>query len=521
VARNKVVLALLSGVIVALGQSAWVPALGILAGCCGYALFWRITTRFWPAMLWFAVVQAVQISWMTETTYMGPLIWVVYLFLIAAMGAQFGLLSYLIPTQLTWRSILGLASLWTLLEWVRLFFLSGFAWSFAGTALAASATALQWASLWGIYGLSFWVILVNLVVYQRRSQLFAACLALLPYGFGAWMLSQEPKEETLSVLLVQTSFLAEEKQHMPGREELYLFPIEQWDRMLSAFPQKEKIDLIVFPENSASGSIFYPLYLGKEVEQLWKKHFGVEACANLPPHGPFEYLSNAFIAQALANHFQADLIASFQENDLEHKASYNSAFFFQPNQLEPQRYAKRILLPLAEYLPFSQWQWLRNFVANEYGISSHFHAGERDGLFTAQRVMGISICCEETFSQFARTARQQGAELLVGISNDIWFPDSKLAQQHLDLSRIRAAENGCPAVRACNAGISAAIDSFGQVVDSFDNPNIEEALYVKLPVAARNTLYSWWGDEMILGLSLLFVAIWGSRPFLTAKSGKE
>ena len=161
-ARNKLLLALVSGAIVALGQSAWVPALGIIASCCGYALFWRVTTRFWPATLWFAAVQAVQISWMTETTYMGPLIWVVYLFLIAAMGAQFGLLSCLIPAQLTWRSILGLASLWTLFEWVRLFFLSGFTWSFAGTALATSATALQWASLWGIYGLSFWVTGDNL-----------------------------------------------------------------------------------------------------------------------------------------------------------------------------------------------------------------------------------------------------------------------------------------------------------------------------------------------------------------------
>ena len=100
----------------AFGQPAWIPGCGVFASAFGFALFWKAMLsfekprdRFFLAMIWFAAVQGIQLSWLATLDYMGPLILVVYLFLILAMGAQFGVLSLLVQRTLSWRKALAIA----------------------------------------------------------------------------------------------------------------------------------------------------------------------------------------------------------------------------------------------------------------------------------------------------------------------------------------------------------------------------------------------------------------------------
>ena len=81
--------------LVAFGQPAWVPGLGMLASSGGYALFWIAMfqfpgrlQRFLFAILWYVGVEAVHLSWMTSMQYMGPLILVVYLLLLIGLGVK-------------------------------------------------------------------------------------------------------------------------------------------------------------------------------------------------------------------------------------------------------------------------------------------------------------------------------------------------------------------------------------------------------------------------------------------------
>src|SRR5262249_50700949 len=148
--------------------------------------------------------------------YIYPLI----LFLALAMGLQFGVLSIFIqPAKLTFRWLLGLSGLWTIMEWARLFFLSGFSFNPIGLSLSATIYSLQFASLWGIYGLSFWVMFVNLMVLKLSNNLKLlpvwGCAAVLPYLFGAVQLHIHKREmsnskDYYSAVLVQTSFPVEE-----------------------------------------------------------------------------------------------------------------------------------------------------------------------------------------------------------------------------------------------------------------------------------------------------------------------
>ena len=52
------------------------------------------------------------------------------------------------------------------MEWIRLFFLTGFPWNPIGLALTTNDYSVQIASFSGIYGLSFWIILTNIIFFS-------------------------------------------------------------------------------------------------------------------------------------------------------------------------------------------------------------------------------------------------------------------------------------------------------------------------------------------------------------------
>jgi apolipoprotein N-acyltransferase len=128
--------------------------------------------------------------------------------------------------------------------------------------------------------------------------------------------------------------------------------------------------------------------------------------------------------------------------------------------------------------------------------------------FTGPIPTGVSICLEETYSHLIRELRLNGARLFVNISNDVWFPRSRLPEHHFQHGRIRAAENGVCLLRSCNTGITGAVDCCGRVVEVL--PSSEEkvsVLHLNLPLRCFNTLYTWWGDNAVLWVSVCFVLL--------------
>jgi apolipoprotein N-acyltransferase len=99
-----------------------------------------------------------------------------------------------------------------------------------------------------------------------------------------------------------------------------------------------------------------------------------------------------------------------------------------------------------------------------------------------------------------------GAELFVSVSNDAWFPHSRLARQHFDHGRIRAVENGAPMLRSCNSGITCGIDAFGRTVQVVPPLKSQaEAAVFLMPMLSFPTLYTWWGDGAILAISFFAI----------------
>jgi apolipoprotein N-acyltransferase len=541
--KQQAILLLLSWVLTAFGQPAWSWPCALITACAGIALFWRVllehqsrSTRFWLSAGWFGAVQLVQLSW--QLTHPFSYIYIVYLFFVLALGAQFGCLGMMIRPKIlqSWSSLIGLAGFWTLQEWMRLFFLSGFVFNPIGLAWTGSIYPLQLASVAGVYGLSFWVILTNLAALRawhiKRKTAFAAwsCLALFPFIFGGLHLwkhehAYENHAERSQVLLVQTAFPIEEAIDFPGQKEMLLFVIEEWKKILELTQpySGKKMDLIVFPEYVVPYGTYSLVYPYSLVESIFQEVFGPESIAKLPPlEDPVAYsmqtqfgqvwmVNNAYWLQGIANVFDAEVIAGLQ--DAEEKDGkreyYSAAIHFQPSQpnafhFEASRYEKRILLPMAEYIPSSLFQNL----AASYGIRDSFTAGKEAKVLGKKFKLGPSVCYEELFGDLMRENKLKGAQILVNMSNDGYYPSSRLPKQHFDHARLRTVENGIPLIRACNTGVTAAVDSLGRVVSvlgdfSWDSQQLAAALLVQLPTYSYSTLYSQSGDFIIILFSSL------------------
>lgn len=516
---------LFSFVLVALGQPAWIGSFGSIAAVIGFACFWRSTLflspkwKFWYASIWFCLIQAVQLSWMATFDYMGPFISVVYLFLIMALGAEFGLVTLLLSFPLTLSRILAISGAWVLLEWSRLFFLCGFTWNPVGLFLSYSPYSLQFASLFGIFGLSFWVFFVNLLglraFLSRKAGhvVLFACMALLPYIFGimqmVWV-KQKPAK-MLQAALVQTGLFPEEKEYFAHVPHKYISPIHQWERILSVVDLKHKVDLLVMPEAAlplgAHGA-------GFDLERM-EKYFKPESLAPLqPPFAIFDRgkwrVSNVFILQTIANELGAQVVAGL--DDVDATGKYNAAFHFRPGRVTYERYEKRVLVPIGEYVPLRTWQRFSRLIAKQFGIYGSFDAGCEAKVFAGSCPLGASICLEETFSNLTRELRLKGAELLVNLTNDVWFPRSLLAKQHFDHGRIRAVENGMPLVRSCNTGITGGVDCLGQTLALLPpSESSANVLYLTVPLRTFQTLYTKWGDLPIVLFSSLCCVFFALR----------
>lgn len=528
--RQRLALLLLTSyIIAAFGAPSLSGVLSIGAGAFGYALFWLAwlsmgKKRFWVAVTWFTAVQAVQLSWLTSLEYMGPLILGVYGFVIFAIGLQFAFLTSLIRLPLGWMQTLALAGFWALMEWSRLFCFTGFSWNPLGLSLAANSLSIQFAALFGVYGLCFWVIWVNLlglkallVMKDKKKWVIWVLFAAFPYAYGVIHRNMFDRtidqRKQISVALVQTALRPEEREYFRAKPLSHVHPLEQWDRIFSYLNETghQTFDLIVFPEGALPNGAKHCVYSLEAVQAIWERNFKDKAKVDFPPYAPHFAakidgnlrVSNSFLFQAISNRFGAEVIVGL--DDFEGEDTYNAAFHYIPKMKKVDRYEKRILIPIGEYIPFFQWKWLADFIADHFQIPGSFVAGKHVKIFEGVVPIGIFICLEETYSHFVREIRQAGAKLLVNVTNDVWFPKTRLPWHHFDHGRLRAVENGICLLRACNTGVTAAIDSFGDPLAVFPvSEKAAGALHVKFSLRSFPTLYTFWGDSPILLCSASF-----------------
>lgn len=535
----------------AFSHPVFFPSLAILGSTLPLALFWFALFRkerakkqvFYFSTLWFSSIAAVQLSWMTSWEYQGAYIFLIYAFFSLLIGIQFGLLTVVLSylKDQPAAAIGFLPPFWVFFEWSRLFWFSGFTWNYLGLALTGSSHLLQLASLGGIYFLSYLVVLFNLLFFfflrAKRVSFASIAVVLLVGGFayGEFRRDVSYDQKESSPLRSLLFFSREPPNAFIGFthfQNYASYSFRKWKRTFQILNRHslEDIDLMVFPEAYFPFSSNLPIYPFESVKRLFLDELGIVLPNDLENHPHAEafwledkkvwVVSNGYLFSALANYFHLDIVAGLETSEAgKHKQHfYNAAIHFASTG-EEEWYAKRKLLPVAEYFPF---EFVRP-LARYYGIEDAFSPGKEPRVFHKGGIrLAPSVCYEETYPHLLWENSKLGADALVNVSNDVWFPSSYLGEVHFAIAKIRAVELGLPLLRSCNLGVTAAVDSLGKEIarmgKAFDPvDDAIEALSVQVEIKSMETLFSKVGDRGILlgsllqgGLALLFI-LRGSR----------
>ncbi len=123
-------------------------------------------------------------------------------------------------------------------------------------------------------------------------------------------------------------------------------------------------------------------------------------------------------------------------------------------------YSKRRLVPFGEYVPLESV--LRGLIEFFNLPMSRSEPGpwQQDPLEISGHTAAMAICYEVVYPLLVS---RPVTDVLLTISNDTWFGDSLGPRQHLQMARMRAVENGRWLLRATSNGITAIINSEGEV----------------------------------------------------------
>ena len=137
---------------------------------------------------------------------------------------------------------------------------------------------------------------------------------------------------------------------------------------------------------------------------------------------------------------------------------------------------------------------------------SLLHCVQRD---TAGRVVravpvGCAICYESVYPEHCAEYVRKGAEVLAVITNDAWWGNTPGYRQHLSYASLRAIETRRYIARSANTGISAFINSRGDIMSETE---WWETSYLVSDIRLRNdqTFFVRYGD--IIGLVCTFMAL--------------
>jgi apolipoprotein N-acyltransferase len=180
----------------------------------------------------------------------------------------------------------------------------------------------------------------------------------------------------------------------------------------------------------------------------------------VPDRNVEAFLARSFARRLTVPSILGAILVHYQEDG---RREYNSAFVTSPNGRVIGRYDKHRLFPFSETIPFAEhfpvlYDWA--------GDKSPMVSGPADGplLVDGHRVT-VLICYEDILPAYARDEVARGSpEMLVNLTNDVWFGDTAEPWIHLALAQMRAVEHRRYLVRATNSGVSAVVDPVGRVV---------------------------------------------------------
>ena len=461
-------------------------------------LFWALRGQSRKAGFWLGIVNGL-------TFYLGLLSWIFYVTYVyghlplpVALGVLLLLAGYLSIYRGLWAwgvvwaenrgvNLLWFApALWVVMESVQGYPISSIPWELLGHGLYLQHSLLQAADLIGTYGLSFLLVLVNaglvaifsppIVKGRQPSPLgtlaFLVILLAAWFGYGHYrqgkMAEAMARSPKIKVAVIQGNIQQGEKwdpKIVQATLETYAKVTRQTLGEAKSTDDNAVPPLVVWPETAA------PFFFNHTAGQDTRLDLLVRDIAR-------------------ENHCYLLFGAPAEEDRPQGELLYNRAYLLNPQGETVGSYDKSHLVPWGEYVPLHKVFFFIQKMVPQIGDFVEGPVGAT--LPLPQGKIGVLICYESIFGYLSRAQVENGAHLLVNITNDAWFGRTSAPYQHMSMAVLRAVENRVSLARAANTGISTFISGNGHIL--WTSPLEEEAGYItELPWLPGGSFYTSYG----------------------------
>jgi apolipoprotein N-acyltransferase len=362
--------------------------------------------------------------------------------------------------------LLVLPACWAALELLRAHQpLGGFPWGLLALTQHDGGLLLPLARVVGGYGVAALIVAVNLAAaFWLRALLTGPAPAAAAGGDGGPAAGPPPGPGGWRRLAVLAGLPLLVAAIVPARVLVPAPPP----------PSGPPLDVVVVQGGLRGG---HGLDLGRTTQAVFANHVRLTERLALTPRPPTDLviwgegaadadpLTNpdrlAEVAKAAAAAQAPVLLGATTRVDQRHFAT--EALLVTPGGQLADRYRKRRLVPFGEYVPFAGLLG-RLVPATREGVPFDKVPGEGlDPLAIDGVGVGALICWESAYPEDARQLTNDGAEVLLVMTNNASFGDGPGSRQHLASSQLRAVEEGRSVVHAAVTGISAVVGADGRV----------------------------------------------------------
>jgi len=434
----------------------------------GYSLLFLVMSFFWLAGFW------------------APSIFVVPFLYACVFMVMFALIGWMGKNYTRWRW-LSTPVIWVGFELFRSVGFHGFPWNLLGHSQWHIPILVQTGDIWGVYGLSFVIMLVNALIaewvlfgYEEqewlsfvwKKPLYSTLLGVVVIfllGYGAFRLVEYDRYEknlpTEKVGIIQPNIGSRD----PWWENLPDYVAQFWK--LNAEVALHKPDLVIWSETMIRHYIWY--YLETKPPNTWYNEINLRILS-----WPEEFRMPILITSPT----------------YENGKDFNSADLIDPERKDSQQRNSKIHLA-----PFGEW--MRGYdaiplvkkIMDAEGAGTFSPSEERTLIKSRKGLFRVLVCYEDVFGLLARFFVKMGAQFFVNTTNDGWAYQLGLNPahwQHFAASLLTAVSVRRPIARAANTGVSGIIHMSGRWEG--DIGDYKQGWYVgntEIPPASLQTFY--------------------------------
>ena len=388
------------------------------------------------------------------------------------------------------------AAAWTSYEYLHHHWDLSWPWLALGNAWANQISLIQYISITGHLGISFWVVITAALAYQAiiKTEKRIATLALfvflgIPFGSLIYFGIDKPdisNGETVQVTVAQPNHDSyQDFGGMSGNREV----LDSLFAVTSKF-KTAGTELVVWPENAIEGQMTMNSYVVNRIAdsaRVWNSNFIVGT-------GLVEFYRDE----------EPPLFYGRNRGEVPYNI-FNATLYVDNNGLK-SRYNKRNLVPFVERFPFVKFfSKIDVFGWFNWGRLAGFGKGNSpDMIQTDHFATPGLVCYDSVYPSWTREFVKRDAGFITIITNDGWWGNSSGHKQHFSYAKLRAIEFNRWIVRSANNGTSGIIRPDGTVEQKTDYW-VRTGFSSTIPVLEKQTLYTRFGDWLsYLCLALTF-----------------